>query len=87
MSIPCPITENNGVMNSYDRRSCVCNAPPNKRMHPSRDTAALIFSNGAGGRVMPGVRHLDNLDRTHEKNEPMSEVRVEKDSRGRKGDR
>jgi hypothetical protein len=25
-------------------------------MHPTRDTTALIFSRGLGGRVMPGVR-------------------------------
>jgi hypothetical protein len=27
-------------------------------MHPTRNSAALIFSNLAGGRVMPGVGQL-----------------------------
>ncbi len=27
-------------------------------MHPTRDTPAVIFSEGLGGRVMPGVRLL-----------------------------
>ena len=31
-------------------------APPNKRMHATRDTAAFIFGEVAGGRVMRGVR-------------------------------
>jgi hypothetical protein len=33
-------------------------AGPNNGMHPTRDTAALIFHNGPGGRVMPGVMPL-----------------------------
>ncbi|MDQ3820024.1 MAG: hypothetical protein M3362_20435 [Acidobacteriota bacterium] len=28
----------------------------NKRMHATRDTRALIYNRGAGGRVMRGVR-------------------------------
>ena len=31
---------------------------PNNGMHPTRDTAALIILQVAGGRVMPGVRRL-----------------------------
>jgi len=34
-----------------------CTAP-NNGMHPTADTLALIFGNGAGRRVMPGVRFL-----------------------------
>ncbi len=30
----------------------------NKRMHATRDTRALIYNRGAGGRVMRGVRLL-----------------------------
>jgi hypothetical protein len=30
-------------------------AAPNNGMHPTRNTTALIFSRGLGGRVMPGV--------------------------------
>jgi hypothetical protein len=33
-------------------------APANNGMHPTADTTAVIFSKGAGRRVMPGVRHL-----------------------------
>ena len=33
-------------------------AAPNNGMHPTRDTAALIYLNRAGGRVMPGVSWL-----------------------------
>jgi len=31
-------------------------APPDNGMHPTRDTAALIYINHAGGRAMSGVR-------------------------------
>jgi hypothetical protein len=31
-------------------------ATANNGMHPTRDTNTFIFSKGAGGRVMPGVR-------------------------------
>ncbi len=37
---------------------CAGWAPPNKRMHPTRDTKAVIVLNRAGGRVMRGVRLL-----------------------------
>jgi len=30
-------------------------APPNNGMHPTRDTAALIYLNRVGGPVMPSV--------------------------------
>ena len=30
-------------------------APPNKRMHATRDTNDVIISSGVGGRVMRGV--------------------------------
>jgi hypothetical protein len=33
-------------------------SPPNKRMHATANTMALIFINGAGRRVMRGVRRL-----------------------------
>jgi hypothetical protein len=33
-------------------------------MHPTADTTALIFSNGAGRRVMPGVRLLGRFEIT-----------------------
>ena len=33
-------------------------APANNGMHPTRDTTAVINLNGAGGRVMLGVRFL-----------------------------
>jgi hypothetical protein len=38
-------------------------APPNNGMHPTRDTEAVMESNLAGGRVMPGVRCFANLGR------------------------
>jgi hypothetical protein len=31
---------------------------PNSGMHPTRDTTALIFGRGLGGRVMRGVMRL-----------------------------
>src|SRR5215213_241330 len=34
-------------------------------MHPTRDTTALIFSRGSGGRVMPGVRWFPLMEREH----------------------
>jgi hypothetical protein len=33
-------------------------APPNNGMHPTADTTDFIYINGAGRRVMPGVRLL-----------------------------
>jgi hypothetical protein len=33
-------------------------AQSNNGMHPTADTPALIYINGAGRRVMPGVRPL-----------------------------
>ncbi len=33
-------------------------APPNNGMHPTADTLPVIFGNGLGRRVMPGVRFL-----------------------------
>jgi hypothetical protein len=30
----------------------------NNGMHPTADTTALMYSNGLGRRVMPGVRFL-----------------------------
>ena len=38
--------------------SCGTGAPHNKRMHPTADTGAVIFGNGAARRVMRGVRPL-----------------------------
>ena len=35
------------------------NPAPNNGLHPTRDTAALININLAGGRVMPGARLLE----------------------------
>ena len=33
-------------------------SPPNKPMHPTADTTALIFTSGAGRRVIGSVRRL-----------------------------
>jgi hypothetical protein len=35
----------------------VSRAHPNNGMHPTADTLPVIFGNGSGRRVMPGVRH------------------------------
>ena len=43
-------------MPHYERLSVISGWPmPNNGMHPTRDTAALIISNGLGGRVMPAL--------------------------------
>ena len=39
---------------------------PNNSMHPTRDTAAVIYLNLVGGRVMPGVRRLEWAARPYE---------------------
>jgi hypothetical protein len=37
-------------------------AHPNKPMHPTADTEALIFGNGAGRRVIGSVRPLGGVN-------------------------
>jgi hypothetical protein len=34
--------------------------PPNNGMHPTRDTPPVINNSGSGGRVLPGLRPLEN---------------------------